>query len=418
MTRSAIVIVGSGQAGFQTAASLRQGGFDGDITLVGEESGLPYQRPPLSKAFLKRPTDPADIVLRKPAFFEQHDITLIDGARVETIDRVARVVTLGSERTLGYDHLVLAQGARNRRLAIPGAGLAGVFELRSFDDAVRLHQGLTNGGRLAIIGAGFIGLEVAATAIALGLDVVVCETVSRVMARAVSVPISSYFEQRHRASGVALRLETGVTRILGSPGKVTGLEVAGGDRIDVDMVLVAAGVSPNTELAEASGLDIDNGIKVDRTLLTSDANISALGDCASFESPFAPQRIRLESVQNAVDQGKCIAGRLTDHTAEYNSVPWFWSDQGDVKLQIVGIADGHDRTILSADPADDAFSVYCYRGDRLICIESVNRPGDHMTGRKIFASGLLPPPDAVAAPDFDLKAFHASAKSQAIGTTP
>jgi len=400
-----VVIAGTGQGGFQVAASLRQDGFEGRIVMVGEEPGLPYQRPPLSKAFLKQDQPHDAVLLRKPPFYEKNAIEILDGTRIMAIDRPGRAVTLGTGETLSYDHLVLAVGARNRSLPIPGADLDSVLALRTIAESETLRERMKAATRILIIGAGFIGLEVAATARAAGLEVLVFEAMPRVMGRAVTPQISQYFLDRHRAEGVDIRLDTMAARILEDNGGAAGIETGSGERIDGDLVLVAAGVVPNVELAAAAGLAVDNGIRVDDLLLTEDPAISAIGDCASFDSRFAGGLARFESVQNAVDQARCVAARLLGNAVPYDAVPWFWSDQGSLKLQMVGVTGAADRTVLVGSTEEAKFSLFCYRGDRLLGIESVNRAGDHMAGRRLMAEGIALPAETVAEEGFDLKAY-------------
>ncbi len=400
-----VVIAGTGQGGFQVAASLRQDGFDGRIVLVGDEPGFPYQRPPLSKAYLKQDQSPDDVLLRKPPFYEKNRVEVIDGTRVTAIDRPGRTVTLGSGEALGYDHLVLAIGARNRTLPIPGAELDGVLALRTVEESETLRERLKAASRLMIVGAGFIGLEVAATARAAGLEVLVFEATPRVMGRAVTPFISEYFLESHRAAGIDIRLDAMVARILDDRGAVAGIETASGERIEGDLALIAAGVVPNVELAAEAGLAVDNGICVDEMLLTDDPAISAIGDCASFHSPFADGPVRFESVQNAVDQARNVAARLVGNPEPYVAVPWFWSDQGGLKLQMVGVTGGADRTVQVGSTDEAKFSLFCYRGDRFLGAESVNRPGDHMACRRLMSEGIALPAETVAQAGFDLKSY-------------
>jgi len=400
-----VVIAGTGQGGFQVAASLRQDGFDGRIVMVGEKPGLPYQRPPLSKAFLKQDQPYDAVLLRKPPFYEKNAIEVVDGTRITAIDRSGRTVTLGSGEALAYDHLVLAVGARNRSLPIPGADLDGVLALRTIVESETLRERMKAASRILIIGAGFIGLEVAATARAVGLEVMVIEATPRVMGRAVMPQISQYFLDRHRADGIDIRLDTMAAGILENNGAAAGIETGAGERIDGDLVLIAAGVVPNVELAAAAGLAVDNGIRVDDLLLTEDAAISAIGDCASFDSRFAGGLARFESVQNAVDQARCVAARLVGNAVPYGAVPWFWSDQGSLKLQMVGVTGGADRTVLVGSTEEAKFSLFCYRGDRFLGVESVNRPGDHMAGRRLMSEAIDLPPEVASQDGFDLKAY-------------
>lgn len=400
-----VVIVGAGQGGYQVAASLRDEGFAGAITLLGDEPGLPYQRPPLSKAYLTGKADEEMLRLRSASFFEERRIAYRESARAVAIDRAARRVQLGSGEALPYGHLVLATGARNRPLPVPGAELDGVLYLRTLAEAQDLKARLGGVRRVVVVGAGFIGLEFAAVAAASGREVTVVEATGRPMARAISMPMSAFFRGAHERAGIAFRFEAVVTRITGEGGHATGIETATGLHIPADLVVVGIGVVPNVELAADAGLPIANGILVDGNLLTPDPAISAIGDCAAYPSAFAGgETSRLESVQNAVDHGKAVAARLVGRPAPYRAVPWFWSDQGPFKLQIAGLVHPHDETAIRGDPAAGAFSVFCYEGSRLAGVESVNRPADHMLARRLLGAGLDLPRKEVSDPALDLKA--------------
>ncbi|GAC1563164.1 MAG: FAD-dependent oxidoreductase [Beijerinckiaceae bacterium] len=411
MSLHSVVIAGAGQAGFQTAASLRQSGFDGRITMIGDEPGLPYQRPPLSKAYMLGKTSAAALSFRPEKFFTDQTIELIAQTRVSAIDRTNKRVVLGSGGTIGYDHLVLALGAHNRTLPVPGAELDGVFGLRTLADADAVGARLAAVNEVVVAGAGFIGLEFAAVASALGKSVHVLELADRTMARAVSPAMSALFAEAHASWGVKLDFGQGLAKIESESGRVAGIETTDGRTRAADLVVFGIGVLPNVAIAAEAGLDIDNGIKVDAHLLTSDPAISAIGDCASFPSPHAEGHIRLESVQNAADQGRTIAARLMGKPAPFTAVPWFWSDQRDLKLQIAGLSTGADRFVTVGEPAERRMSVLCFSRDRLIAVESVNRGSDHVAARKIFSRGTpsLTPAEA-AADGFDLKAWEAGTR--------
>ncbi|MBS3652021.1 FAD-dependent oxidoreductase [Pseudaminobacter sp. 19-2017] len=404
---NAIVIVGAGQAGFQTAASLRQDGFAGSITLVGDEAGMPYQRPPLSKAYLLGKTDAPGLLFRPEKFFADHRIDLVNSAAT-ALDRTNRRVSLADGNALPYDHLVLATGAHNRSLPVPGAELDGVFGLKNLGDADALATRLGEIENVVVIGAGFIGLEFAAVARANGKNVHVVELADRPMARAVSKEMAEFFADAHRDWGVMLDFGQGLSRIDGERGRVTAVELTNGRRLPADLVVFGIGVLPNAQLACEAGLDIENGIKVDSYLLTSDPAISAIGDCAMFPSQHAGSFIRLESVQNAADQGRAVAARLVGKGAPYAAVPWFWTDQGDLKLQMVGLSAGHDATVRLGDPATRSFSILLFHRGRLIAVESVNRPGDFMAARKILSSRATPRWEEAASDGFDLRAWEAA----------
>jgi 3-phenylpropionate/trans-cinnamate dioxygenase ferredoxin reductase subunit len=397
-------IVGAGQAGFQTAASLRQEGFAGRIMLIGDEPVLPYQRPPLSKSYLAGDSGLDELWLRPEAFYAAHEIEMLAGETVTAIDRPERRLKLGSGDEIVWDHLVLATGARFRPLAVPGAELDGVLPLRTLADADILHDRLAQAREIVVIGAGFIGLEFASVAIARGAAVHIIEITQQAMGRVVSAAISRFFADAHRRWGCEISFGTGVTRILGADGRATGVETTDGRDIPADLVLICIGVIPNAELAHNAGLAVDNGIVVDDHLATADPPVFAIGDCANFPTPFAAHRVRLESVQNAVDQGRCVAAAIAGKPAVYDKVPWFWSDQGDLKLQIAGITVGHDAAVLRGDPADGHFSVFCYRGGRLIGVESVNQAADHVVARRLLAGDPALTPEQAADQSYDLRA--------------
>jgi 3-phenylpropionate/trans-cinnamate dioxygenase ferredoxin reductase component len=400
-----VVIVGAGQAGFEAATSLRGKGFKGDITIIGDEPGVPYQRPPLSKAFIKGDPDPESVALRPLSYFTDHKIDLRCSHAVVSIDREAHTVTLANGDSVGYGHLILATGTRNRTLPIPGATLPGVQYLRTLAEASQLAATLTCCGSVAVIGAGFIGLEVAAAARAAGAQVTVVEALHRPMARAVSEDISSHFVALHESHGVTFKLATGVQEILDKDGAAAGILTADGDRIDADTIIVGIGVVPNTELAEQAGLATDNGIVVDLHLRTADPDISAIGDCASYPNSAGTGRLRLESIQNAVDHARCVANRLVGNALPYQSVPWFWTEQFEAKLQMAGLVTGHDNTVIRGTADDGAFSVFCFAGERLLGVESVNKTRDHMAARKLLAQGINVTPQQAADTTFDLKSL-------------
>lgn len=409
-----VVVIGAGQAGHQLAAAVRDQGMTGPVILIGDEPHLPYQRPPLSKAYLAAEAIDdlglEELAFRPPSFFAERKIDLRVNQRARRIDRALNRVILESGEAVAYDHLVLATGSRNRRLPIPGMDLDGVMQLRGLDDAFALRRRLRSARRVAVIGAGFIGLECAATAAKRGLPVTVVESAARAMARAVSPEVSAAFEAAHRKAGVDLRFGAMASEILGDGGRATGLRLADGAHVEADLIIVGVGVAPNQELAAEAGLAVGDGVIVDRRLTTSDPAISAIGDCALFPSPYAPGPVRLESVQNAADQARCVAARLAGQPADYAALPWFWSDQGALKLQIAGLSIGYDKTVLRRHPTRaESFSAFLYRSDRLIAVESVNAVADHMTARQILAAGFSPTPEQAADPTIDLKALAKAA---------
>lgn len=402
MTSGPVIIAGAGHAGFQLAASLRQNGFAERIALVNDEGHLPYQRPPLSKAYLKGTGGPETLMFRPEKFYHDQNVDLIVD-RATSVDRAARKVSLASGASLDYGHLVLATGARNRLLDIPNANLDGVRYLRTLDDSEALRHGVASGQHVIVIGAGFIGLEFAATARAKGLEVDVVELGARVMARAVTAEISEFSQAQHAAAGIRIHFGVQVTSIEADGGKVTGVSLSDGRHLPADLVVVGVGVLPNVELAAEAGLPVAAGIIVDEHLATADSNVSAIGDCALYASHRFGSSLRLESVQNATDHARCVAARLTGHAKPFDDVPWFWSDQGPDKLQMVGLTTGYDQVVVRGDRAAGAFSAFCYKAGKLLGIESVNRAGDHMFGRRLFAANRSITPEQAADASFDLK---------------
>jgi 3-phenylpropionate/trans-cinnamate dioxygenase ferredoxin reductase component len=397
-----VVIAGAGHAGFQIAMSLRQNGFAERILLVNDEGHLPYQRPPLSKAYLKGTGGPETLSFRPEKFFHDQKIELIVD-RGTAIDRAARKLKLASGSSLDYGHLVLATGARNRLLDLPNANLEDVRYLRTLDESQALRDRIADHHHVVVIGAGFIGLEFAATARAKGLEVDVVELATRVMARAVTAEISEFFQLRHTAAGMRIHLGVQVTSIENDGKKVTGVSLSDGRHIPADLIVVGVGVLPNVELAAEVGLPVASGIIVNDHLLTADPNISAIGDCALYASHRFGGSLRLESVQNATDHGRCVAARLTGKDEVYDGLPWFWSDQGPDKLQMAGLTTGYDRVVVRGNREQGQFSAFCYKAGRLVGIESVNRAGDHMFGRRLLGTGGSITPEQAADSGFDLK---------------
>jgi 3-phenylpropionate/trans-cinnamate dioxygenase ferredoxin reductase subunit len=403
MAQGPVLIVGAGHAGFQLAASLRQHGLGERICLINDEAHLPYQRPPLSKAYLKGEGRPDSLMFRPDKFYRDQNIELT-ADRAVSIDRGARRLLLASGASLDYGHLVLATGARNRLLDIPNANFPDVRYLRILDESEALRQRIASGQRVVVIGAGFIGLEFAATARAKGLEVDVLELGARVMARAVTAEISDFFQARHTAAGMRIHLGVQATSIESDGTQVTGVSLSDGRHVPADLVVVGVGVLPNVELAAEAGLAVAAGIIVDEQLLTSDPDISAIGDCALFASPRFGGSLRLESVQNATDHARCVAARLTGDAKTYDGLPWFWSDQGDDKLQIAGLTTGYDRVVVRGDREQRSFSAFCYKSGQLVGVESINRASDHVFGRKILGMNRSIEPEQAADLSFDLKA--------------
>jgi 3-phenylpropionate/trans-cinnamate dioxygenase ferredoxin reductase subunit len=369
------------------------------VVLIGEEPGMPYQRPPLSKAYLAGTAGAEKLLLRPEAFFERREIELVNG-RVETIDRANGQVVLSCGTELGYDQLVLATGARNRPLPVAGVELGGVLALRTRDDADQLRAALEDAKDVVVIGGGFIGLEFAAHA---GRPVTVVEAQDRLLARVATPGISAYFARIHESAGTILRLGQGVAALHGVDGVVAAVELTDGTRLPADLVVVGVGVLPDTGLAAAAGLAVDNGIVVDERLRTSDPAVSAIGDCANFPSVHARRTTRLESVQNAIDQARFVAARIVGELAPYDSVPWFWTDQLGTKLQIAGIGTGYDNTVVSGDPAAGKFSVLSFLDSVLVAVESVNHPSEHIAARRLLSEKQAPTLDELRGSEFNLK---------------
>lgn len=385
--REAVVVVGSGHAGIQVASSLRDNDYDGPIVVIGDEDQLPYHRPPLSKTFVTA-ANPELEPLCSPDFCASHAVELRTGVVATEIDPGRRLIHLASGATIPFGHLVLATGSRHRKLTVPGADLDGVLTLRTAGEAVELRERLASAKRVAVIGGGFIGMEFAAAAALNGADVTQFISGPRVMARAVTPRISDYLQDNQRRCGVHVEVGTSVSAIHGTAKQgVTGLLTADGSRYPADLVVVGVGAQPNTELAATAGLTVSyngyGGIVVDEYLRTSHPDISAIGDCARF--PSESGYMRLESVQNAVDQARFVAERVVHgRPGRYKRVPWFWSDQGRVKLQIAGLTAKAERTVLRGHRENEKFSVFGFASGRLVSVESINKPGDHLAARRIL----------------------------------
>ncbi|MEI9985290.1 MAG: FAD-dependent oxidoreductase [Aliidongia sp.] len=384
-TTGHIVIIGGGHGGGSAAAFLRQFGWTGPITLISDEPIAPYHRPPLSKAWLKGEADGHSLALRPASFYVDKEVTLRLSTRVTAIDRTAKRVVLEGGETVPYDRLILALGSRPRKLDLPGAELDGVLELRSAADADKLKAALGPGKRLAIIGGGYIGLEAAASGRALGAEVVVIERESRVLARVACHPLSDFFEDYHRRHGVVLELEAGVGGFEGKDGHVTGVRLADGRVIACDAVLVGVGGIANDEIARTAGLECLAGIVVDETARTSDPVIHAIGDCTNRPMPLYHRHGRLESVPNALEQAKQAAADLCGRTPPAPEVPWFWSDQYDIKLQIAGLAHDVAELIVRGDPATARFSVFHLTKDGVVqAVEAINSASEFMAGKSLI----------------------------------
>ncbi|HEY5568230.1 MAG TPA: FAD-dependent oxidoreductase [Gammaproteobacteria bacterium] len=399
-----LAIIGAGQAAVQAAQTVRQSGFEGKITLIGEERFTPYQRPPLSKKYLAGALPRERLHLKADAFYASRGIDLHLGVRAEELDAATRRIRLSDGRTLIYDRLLLATGSRVRRLDVPGVGLRGVHYLRSIDDVDAIAPGLHPGARLVIVGAGYIGLEVAAVARELGVDVTVLEAADRVMSRVVCAQMSDFYAKYHTAAGVRIRCNTQVAEFRGT-GAVSAVASAAGETFDCDLVIIGIGVVPNVEIAARAGLHCDNGIRVDTCARTADPRIAAAGDCTNHPHPFAARNVRLESVHNAVEQAKSAAASLLGQERPFTEVPWFWSDQYDLKLQIVGLALEYDEVVPRGDMGGKQFAMYYLAEGRPIAIDAVNSPRDFMHGKKLLAARPRIPAAAIADPAMDLTRF-------------
>jgi 3-phenylpropionate/trans-cinnamate dioxygenase ferredoxin reductase subunit len=380
-----IVIVGAGHAGGSAAALLRQYGWKGPITLVGEEPIAPYQRPPLSKAWLKGEADAASLALRPDSFYPANNVALRLATSAVALDRDARTVALSSGEALAYNHLILALGAHARKLSLPGLSLAGVLELRTVADADRLKAALGPGKRLAVIGGGYIGLEAAASARALGAEAVVIERESRVLARVACPELSAFFQDYHRAKGVEIVVGAAIEALEGSDGHVAGVRLSDGRLIGCDVVLVGVGAAANEALARDAGLACNSGIVVDLAARTADPLIHAIGDCTHRPLPLYESMGRLESVPNALEQAKQAAADLCGRPPPTPEVPWFWSDQYDLRLQIAGLPLGAVETVLRGDPAAAQFAIFHLDADeRLLAVEAINAAPEFMGGRMMI----------------------------------
>jgi 3-phenylpropionate/trans-cinnamate dioxygenase ferredoxin reductase subunit len=406
VTTEGTLIVGASQAGLQLAASLRQSGDTEPITLVGEEPHPPYQRPPLSKEFLAGAADLDALALRAPAFYADSGIDLVCGERVADLSLPDGVAVTASGRRLPFRRLALTTGAAPRRLTLPGADLDGICYLRDHDDAADLRNRLASAARVVVVGGGFIGLEAAAAARAAGAQVTVVEAAERLMARAVAPVVSEFYRHAHQRRGAKVLLSCQVAGFRGAGGRVTGVQLADGAVLPADLVLVGVGVVPRTELAERLGLECDRGIVVDAFARTSEPSVVAAGDCTVRPHPLTGQgRMRLESVQNAVAQAQVAAATLLGRLEEAPAVPWFWSFQGDLKLQIAGLSEGYDDLVVRGEVADESFSVLYYRQGRLLAVDAVGRPADYMAVRRALAQGATIDPRRAVDADVPLKAL-------------
>jgi 3-phenylpropionate/trans-cinnamate dioxygenase ferredoxin reductase subunit len=402
---AATVIVGAGTAGFHVAAGLRELRYEGRVVLIGDEPEGPYHRPPLSKAYLLGASEDDRIAMRPAPHYTDRRIELITSRRAVAIDRRRSTLSLDDGTDIAYTDLVLAVGARNRPLPIEGADLDGVFFLRTLGEARALRTRLAHAKHAVVIGAGFIGLEFAAGARKRGVEVTVIDVADRPMARAIAAETAAVFTREHGRAGTRFRFNSQVARLIGAAGRVTGVEMLDGEVIGAELVLVGIGVIPNTELAATADLEVNNGIVVDEQLQTADPHISAVGDCAAHPNPFTGCVTRIESVQNAADQGRCVAARIAGRPSQFAAVPWFWSDQGDLKLQIAGVALASERDVVRGDPQGTSCAVFRFGGGRLLAVDTINRPGEHMVARRLIGKRVALTPDQAADEKFDLRSL-------------
>ena len=398
-----ILTVGAGQAAIQAIDTLRRKGFSGELTLVGEEPWLPYQRPPLSKKFLSGGMEREKLLIRPPTFYADHRVQTHLGRRAMEINRRAQSVRLDDGTIIRYDKLLLATGSTPRHLPVPGANLGGVHLLRNIADVERIRSDLASSRKLVIIGAGYIGLEVAATAREMGLAVKLLEQTDRVLSRVTAPEVSAFYETEHRKRGVEVICGTTVNALEGSDGRVRTVVCEDGSAHEADAVLVGIGVGPRDDLAQAAGLDCLNGIVVDQHCRTSDPNIYAAGDCTSHPSIHYGRHVRLESVDNAFEQASSAALNLLGTPTPHHKVPWFWSDQYDLKMIIVGLSQGYDEAVVRGSPASRSFSVCYLREGELIAVDTVNAPKDQMAARKLVAARVRPDRAKLTEPSHPLK---------------
>ncbi|WP_319024989.1 NAD(P)/FAD-dependent oxidoreductase [Nisaea nitritireducens] len=411
MSDKGIVIVGASHGGVQLAASLREKGYEGPLTMLTSEPDLPYQKPPLSKGYIKEP-DPKPTPLRPEKFYTDRSIDLRLSTTATALDLSGGEVRLADGSAIPCSKIALAVGSRPRRIPVPNIDAPGVLELRTYQDSQAIKAGFNAAESVLVIGGGFIGLEIAATAAVLGKRVTVLEAEGRLMARAVSPAVSAYFLSYLGGLGADIRLNARVSGIrLSGDGTAAGADLADGSVIDADCVISGTGVLPCTELAEAAGLSVENGIAVGPTMLSSVPEVASIGDCASYVHWQVGRRVRLESVQNAVDQAKTAAAALLGDAEPYHEVPWFWSDQAEAKLQIAGLSDGSEEAVLRGDPESGSFSAFLFADGKLRCVESVNKAGDHALGRRLLAVDAGLTPEQAADPDFDLRALVKRARS-------
>lgn len=383
---SGMVIVGAGQAAGQAAASLRQEGYEGPITIIGDEPQAPYQRPPLSKAYLSGDIGMDRVLVRPEKFYGDKDIDLVTGTKVSEIKPDSKQVTTESGNTYDYDKLLIATGSRPRILNIPGSDLEGIHYLRTIDDVDGIRDAMSRSRKLCIVGGGYIGLEVAAVAVTAGLEVTVLEMEDRILQRVTTPDMSEFYHQLHTSRGVNIMVNTGVSGFEGD-GRVSHV-LCGDTKVEADLVIVGIGIVPNVELAEAAGLACDNGIVVDDHCQTSNPDIYAAGDCTNHPNPILNRKLRLESVPNAMEQARVACTNMLGGDKVYAAVPWFWSDQYELKLQMVGFSSDGDRSVVRGDKANNQFAVFYLAGDKVVAVDAVNSPKEFMVCKQLYGKSV------------------------------
>ena len=396
-----VVIIGAGHAGGMTAISLRQRKYQGSITLIGEENLLPYQRPALSKGFLSGDIEEKSLYLKSQDYFDKNNINIIRNCEVVAIDRNNKIVLLENQKQLGYEKLIIATGSIVKKLKTSSRE-TDLYYLRTIGDSLKIREKLRNKNKITIIGAGYIGLEIASIAIKKNLEVNVVELANRVMGRVVSSEVSDFFQKKHQSEGIEFKFNTSITDIE-NQGKQKKIICSDGSCFSTDVVVVGVGITPNVELAKSSGLTCDNGILVDENGQTSDPHIFAVGDCSNHPNNIFKQRLRLESVQNAVEQAKSIAASIAGSVKPYQAVPWFWSDQYNIKLQIAGISQNYDHCVVRGFPEEEKFAVFYQKDKRIIAVDAINSPKEFMVGKKWIAMQTKIPFELIRNMDIDLK---------------
>ena len=401
---TSVVIVGASHAAAEIISSLKKRGFEGSITLIGDESLLPYQRPPLSKKYFTGELKLDSMYIKGPATYDAAGVIQKLARTVVSIDREGKNVQLDGGELIAYDKLVLATGTRARKLPVAGADLPQIKYLRTKDDVDDIKQAIKPNSKLLIVGAGYIGLEVAASAVKQGVEVVVLEAMDRVLQRVTSPTVSEFFQTVHAQEGVDIRLNTSLNSFQAKGSGATAL-IAQGDAIDFDCAIIGIGVIPNSEIADAAGLSCDNGIVVDEFTKTDDPNIYAVGDCSNHPSFVYDRRIRLESVPNAMGQAKTAAASICGEDIAYDEVPWFWSDQYDIKLQTVGLCQGHDQIVIRGQSNERKMAVFYLKEGQLIAVDAINSPAEFMVSKKLVAMRSKPDPEQLADPAISMKSF-------------